>query len=165
MIQNEVKFRRISPLESNTTNIEPTIPFKGTPSAAGFDLTATYCSQENFPIIEYGTGICIEIPEGHCGLLFPRSSICKYDLTLANSVGVIDSDYRGEIIFKFRATLTKKMNAQNKIEFFFGDKCYKIGDKIGQIVIVPVANNISFVEVDNLSSTQRDTKGFGSTGV
>ena len=70
---------------------------------AGLDMVATKHSinpDHNF--IQYHTGIAVEIPEGHVGLLFPRSSISKTDLRLANGVGVIDSGYRGEVVFRYK---------------------------------------------------------------
>jgi dUTP pyrophosphatase len=67
------------------------IPKYSKPGDAGLDLTATSKFYDDFDNVCYGTGLAIEIPEGHVGLLFPRSSISKTDLTLRNSVGVIDS--------------------------------------------------------------------------
>ena len=77
------------------------IPTKVHTSDAGCDLYATSCHYDNGLII-YGTGIAVEIPTGYVGLVFPRSSIANTHLTLSNSVGVIDSGYRGEIMAKFR---------------------------------------------------------------
>ena len=67
------------------------IPHKAHPTDAGFDLTATSCTMDEFGSMVYGTGIAVEIPEGYVGLVFPRSSICKKDMMLTNCVGVIDS--------------------------------------------------------------------------
>src|SRR6056297_3317016 len=78
------------------------LPEKANPLDAGLDLTALKRTKIG-NILTYDTGVSVAIPEGHVGLLFPRSSICKYDLELCNSVGVIDSGYRGTIQFKFRA--------------------------------------------------------------
>lgn len=97
------------------------------------------------------TGIAVEIPEGYVGLVFPRSSISKTDLTLANSVGVIDSSYRGEIELRF-----KYPNAEREMV------TYKQGDKIAQLVIVPCPV-IEVEEVEELSDTIRGDQGFGST--
>ena len=82
------------------------------------------------------------------GLVFPRSSIRKYDLFLTNAVGVIDSGYRGELQATFKKTGLHK---------------YEIGDRIAQIMIIPYPP-IEFVEVDELSNTERGEGGFGSTG-
>ena len=80
------------------------IPTYAKPGDAGMDLVATSRIFDKYGNVEYGTGIAMEIPEGYVGLLFPRSSICKQDLALANAVGVVDSCFRGEIKFKFKHT-------------------------------------------------------------
>ena len=77
------------------------IPSYAKPGDAGLDITATSIISNTTFEVTYGTGLAVEIPIDHVGLLFPRSSIRKYDLQLANSVGVIDSGYRGEIQFTF----------------------------------------------------------------
>ena len=115
---------------------------------AGMDLTAVDSLEDNC-YITYRTGLAIEIPENHVGLLFPRSSAYKKGQMLANSVGVIDSGYRGEIMFKFT-----KSNNRNP---------YEVGDRIGQIIILPYPQ-IEFEEVKELSETNRGSGGFGSTG-
>jgi dUTP pyrophosphatase len=74
-------------------------------------------------MVTYDTGLSMEIPEGYVGLLFPRSSISKTILNLSNSVGVIDSGYRGPIMFKFR--------------YLEEGLVYDVGDRIGQILIIP----------------------------
>ena len=76
------------------------IPQYAKPGDAGMDLTAVDVSAD-LGYLTYKTGIAIQIPEGHVGLLFPRSSIYKTGQTLSNCVGVIDSGYRGEIMMKF----------------------------------------------------------------
>lgn len=119
-------------------------------SDAGFDLVATY--RDNVPgnYVEYGTGLAIEIPEGYMGLLFPRSSISKHGLVLANSVGVVDSNYRGEIKLRF----------YRQAEY---SGLYLVGEKIGQLVIMPYPK-IKFEECNELEETDRGAGGFGSTG-
>lgn len=127
------------------------LPKRATSSDAGFDLTAAdygFCNQ----YLEYDTGLCLEIPEGHVGLLFPRSSLSKYDLVQANHVGVIDAGYRGRI--KVRYKLTKPMEEA---------KMYKKGDKICQLVVLPIPE-IQFNLVEELTETQRGDNGFGSSG-
>ena len=102
---------------------------------AGMDLTATsLISEESFKIV-YGTGIAVEIPEGYVGLVFPRSSIRKYDLSLTNSVGVIDSGYRGEIQVTFRK------------ERGVVSKKYDVGDRVCQLMILPFPS-VTFIEKD-----------------
>ena len=123
---------------------------------AGMDLTATSKSYDENGNVCYGTQLAFEIPNGFVGLLFPRSSNTKKDLILGNSVGVIDSGYRGEVVFKFRELLPSERDIE------FGPREYSIGDRIGQIVIMPVPQ-IEFNVVDDLSTTDRGVGGFGST--
>ena len=123
---------------------------------AGMDLTAISKEYDEHGNVCYGTGLAFEIPNGFAGFLFPRSSNTKKDLILGNSVGVIDSGYRGEVIFKFRELLPSERDIE------FGAREYEIGDRIGQIVIMPVPQ-IEFNVVDELSTTDRGVGGFGST--
>jgi dUTP pyrophosphatase len=128
------------------------IPLYAKKGDAGMDLTATeIINQEVFQIV-YGTGLAVEIPEGHVGLVFPRSSIRKYDLALSNSVGVIDAGYRGEI----QVTFTKKKGVVSKV--------YEIGDRICQLIILPFPF-INFVEANELFDSERGEEGHGSTGI
>lgn len=129
------------------------IPTYAKPGDAGMDMTCTdHPYMDDNGLMVYNTGLCFEIPVGHVGLLFPRSSITKYDLELANAVGVIDSGYRGELSFKFR--LQKPLLLA---------KMYKKGDRIGQIVIIPIPM-VQFIEVDELTTSERGTNGYGSSG-
>lgn len=123
---------------------------------AGMDLTATRKSYDEHGNVVYGTGLAFEIPDGYVGLLFPRSSNTKKDLILGNSVGVIDSGYRGEVVFKFRELLPSERDIE------FGAREHEIGDRIGQIIIMPYPK-IEFNLVDELSTTDRGVGGFGST--
>ena len=116
---------------------------------AGMDLTATSRSYDEHGNVVYGTSLAFEIPHGYVGLLFPRSSNTKKDLILGNSVGVIDSGYRGEVVLKFKPTAGKFSQ-------------YQVGDRIGQIIIMPYPQ-IEFNLVDELSTTDRGVGGFGST--
>jgi len=138
----EIKIKKLVP--------EAVIPSYAKPGDAGMDLVATSKIIDEHNNTVYGTGIAMEIPRGYVGLIFPRSSNAKTDLYLTNHVGVVDSDYRGEIMFKFRATR------------LFPNE-YLIGDRIGQIIILPYPA-VQFVESDELSSTERGEGGFGSTG-
>jgi len=117
---------------------------------AGLDLTAT--SEFLTPgYAEYGTSLAIEIPEGFVGLIFPRSSITsKTCFILGNSVGVIDSNYRGEIKFQFRHLPG------------IPSPRYRIGERIGQLIIVPIPT-VKFEIVKELSETNRGEQGFGSS--
>ena len=123
---------------------------------AGMDLTATSKSYDEHGNVCYGTSLAFEIQHGYVGLLFPRSSNTKKDLILGNSVGVLDSGYRGEVVLKFRPV----MPLERDIEF--GPREYEIGDRIGQIIIMPYPQ-VEFNLVDELSTTDRGVGGFGST--
>ena len=121
---------------------------------AGMDMVATKVISDGLDSITYGTDIAVEIPEGFVGLVFPRSSIRKTNLQLSNSVGVIDSGYRGEI----QATFKKIQGVSNE-----SLENYKIGDRICQIMVIPHPV-VEFEEVEELSNTERGEGGFGSTG-
>ena len=121
---------------------------------AGLDLVATTIISETLGSITYGLGIALEIPEGFVGLVFPRSSIRKTNLQLSNSVGVIDSGYRGEL----QATFNKIQGIDNVER-----ENYKVGDRVCQIMIIPHPT-IELNEVNELSNTERGEGGFGSTG-
>lgn len=136
-----------------TLSDKAVIPSYAHSSDAGLDLVATSVIGETPQRITYGTDLAIEIPEGYVGLIFPRSSIRKYDLILSNCVGVVDSGYRGEII----ATFLKTESAR-AIE-----TVYKVGDKIAQLIILPYPK-IELVLTGELSDTERGARGFGSTG-
>jgi dUTP pyrophosphatase len=116
---------------------------------AGVDLVATSLSRTH-KYFEYGTSLAVEIPEGHVGFLFPRSSISETDHFLRNSVGVIDSGYRGEI--KLRMSIPE-----------LGSREYNLGDKIGQLIIMKLPW-VDIEEVEELSDSDRGEGGFGSTG-
>lgn len=122
---------------------------------AGMDIVAIDVIYEN-EYVSYKTGLAIEIPEGYVGLLFPRSSVSKKELLLCNSVGVIDSGYRGEIEFRY------KIVGNSGIVHGLRD-IYSVGDRVGQIIILPYPQ-ITIQETDILSDTERGEGGFGSTG-
>lgn len=126
-------------------------PTKAKKGDAGFDLVATGIISNTTFQITYSLGIAVEIPDGFVGLLFPRSSIRKYELFLSNSVGVIDSGYRGEM----QATFIKT-NGLDSLS-------YSVGDRVVQLVIVPNPV-VKCKEVEELSDSDRGTGGFGSTG-
>jgi dUTP pyrophosphatase len=120
---------------------------------AGMDLTATsFRVTDTF--MEFGTGIAVHIPENHVGLLFPRSSITKSapGVSLKNSVGVIDSNYRGEILVRFELPYSGAVGGTIPV----------VGDRVAQLVIIPYPR-VKFVEVEKLSDTNRGQGGFGST--
>jgi dUTP pyrophosphatase len=135
------------------------IPKKAHPQDAGFDITSVSKSYKKCPssgeimYVEYGTGLAFELPKNHVGLLFPRSSISKTSLSLCNSVGVLDENYTGEVAFRFKV----------KDARFSELPTYEIGERIGQIIIMPYPK-IEFNEVEELSETDRGNGGFGSSG-
>lgn len=143
----EVKFKKLS-----DKAVTPTYAHDGD---AGLDLTATGIHSEinecgQFVIV-YHTGLAFEIPKGYVGLIFPRSSIAKKSLTLTNCVGVIDSNYRGEVLAKFKNTTGDSVPA-----------VYPIGAKFAQLIIMPYPI-VNLIESDELSSTERGEGGFGSS--
>jgi len=142
----KVKIKKIHP--------DAIIPSYAKNGDAGMDLVATSVIGETLGSITYGLGIALEIPEGFVGLVFPRSSIRKTNLQLSNSVGVIDSGYRGEL----QATFNKIQGIDNVER-----ENYKVGDRVCQIIIIPYPP-IEFNEVNELSNTERGEGGFGSTG-
>ena len=124
------------------------LPHKASEGAAAFDIYAHSIENKGSYLV-YGTGLAFEVPEGHVLKLYPRSSVCKKGLLLHNSVGIIDSDYRGEVKVVFYRTP--------------GSNAYGKDERIAQIILekIPeVCYNVS----DSLSTTKRDSGGFGSTG-
>lgn len=148
----KVKIKKVHP--------NSVIPKYAKAGDAGLDLTATSKWYDEHGNVCYGTGLAFEIPEGYVGMVFPRSSCTKKSILLGNAVGIIDSGYRGEVSFKFKPSLvlTSGINC-NKIT----PDDYNIGDRVGQIIIMPYPQ-IEFVEVDELSETERGTGGYGSSG-
>jgi len=114
---------------------------------AGMDVYAV-SKTETDKFVEYGTGLAFEVPVDHVMLIFPRSSISNTHLQMANSVGVLDSGYRGELKLRFRKQ---------------GSSDYMVGDRVGQIIVIPFPV-VEFEEVKELNSSLRGEGGFGSTG-
>lgn len=120
---------------------------------SGMDLTAASLlidEKPHYGYYEYGLGFSVSIPKDYVGLIFPRSSISKTGMILANSIGVIDPGYLGEVKCRFK--------------YIKGTKAYEVGDKIAQLIIIP-RPQIEFVEVTELEQSERGQGGFGSTGV
>lgn len=159
--KQEVLNVRIKKLSENAI-----IPNYAHDGDAGMDLTAvSYNYNKEYDYWEYKTDLAIEIPTGYVGLIFPRSSNSKKDVYQVNSVGVGDSLYRGNytIRFKYRDKENKFINAIKKL---FGKEQkppYEIGNRIGQIIILPYPH-INFQVVDELTETERGEGGYGSTG-
>jgi dUTP pyrophosphatase len=146
----DVKVKRLHPAA--------TIPTFGSDEAAGCDLYANLIEDGGSATIRPGdkmfikTGIAMAIPKGYGGFLYARSGLaCKRGLRPANCVGVIDSDYRGEIVVVLHNDSLNNQTVNH-------------GERIAQLVIAPCLRPI-FVEADELDSTQRDAGGFGHTGV
>ena len=146
----EVKFRN--------DHDRAVLPSYAHPGDAGLDLTAVDSGigfhnpdTDELLYVEYSTGLGVEIPEGFVGLVFPLSSIPRTQSSLTNSVGVIDSGYRGTIRLRFYKLPTEPLES------------YAPGDKIGQLIILPFPK-IQPVFTEYLSATTRNTGGFGSTG-
>lgn len=144
-----IKFKRLDE--------EAQIPIRGSEYSAGLDLCAVLkngARAQRIPAgktVKIGTGIAMEIPEGYFGAVFARSGMAtNRGLRPSNCVGVIDSDYRGEIIVALHND---------------SEKCETIhhGDRIAQLVIVPYLP-VQLDEADKLDSTARGDDGFGSTG-
>lgn len=132
--------------------IEPT---KGSAAAAGCDLyipaNAGDIEIKPFSTVMIGTGIAIELPDNTFGAVFARSGLAtKQGLRPANCVGVVDSDYRGEVGVALH-------NDSEETKIIHG------GDRIAQLIVIPYLDS-TFVEVDELTDTDRGKDGFGSTG-
>lgn len=131
------------------------IPTQGSVYAAGYDLYAAI----DFPVwihphetVKVGTGLSMEIPENYWGAIFARSGLAtKMGLRPANCVGIIDNDYRGEVIVAIH-------NDSNDSQVI------NDGERIAQFVLMPQIN-IEFKKVDSLNDTDRGVGGFGSTGI
>lgn len=158
------------------------IPTYAHATDAGVDLVATSKTIDEYGNVVYGTGIALEIPNGYVGLVFPRSSNSKKYLLLTNSVGVIDSGYRGEVTFKYRPsvmTVCYRKLKDRLAQLLLGSQrsqkrrgihtetwhlfeC-EVGDRVGQLIILPYPK-VEFEEVKELSDSDRGTNGYGSTG-
>lgn len=141
---NVVEFVKLHP--------EAQIPTKGTKGSSGFDLVSVENKRvEPNQVVVVKTGLSMKIPEGFEGQIRPRSGLAKNKgLTVANTPGTIDSDYRGEVC----VLLTNLTDISQNIGY---------GDRIAQLVIQQVPE-FEFVEVTSLDETERNDGGFGSTG-
>lgn len=144
----------MEPIQVKKLRPDATVPTYGSAQAAGADLYA--CLDEPAEILPgqtvfIPTGISMQLPQGYVGLIYARSGLaCRQDLAPANKVGVIDSDYRGELIVALHnhGSQLRRVNT---------------GDRIAQLVVTPVITP-GFVLSDTLSQTQRGDGRFGSTG-
>lgn len=166
----EIKFKKLAE--------NAKMPTKAHESDAGYDL---YVSSVNFSAEGtkcYHSGIAMEIPAGYVGLLFPRSSVYKTGMRMANCVGVIDSGYRGDIMAHFRSDLADVHPRTIKDWFLrllsrpFNLHCicnwnsgenYSVGDRFAQLIIMPYPE-VELVEAGELSGSDRGIGGHGSSG-
>ncbi len=143
---NTVKIKRLNKLAK--------IPTKGTAESAGYDLYAATDKDIQIPPhsnVKIGTGIAMSIPNGFFGGIFARSGVAtKRNMRPSNCVGIVDSDYTGEVIVSIHNDSTETKTIQR-------------GERIAQLVILPYLSVI-FNEVDELNETERGEGGFGSTG-
>lgn len=140
--------------------LESVLPHKGTPKSAGIDLFLTRLIKEDNGVRYYGTGLSVRVPDGMYALIYPRSSLSKHGYLLANSVGVIDNDYQGELI----VALTRTHGSQEtNLELPF-----KAVQLIVQRDFVNSRENplsMRFMRASDYEEekTQRGAGGFGST--
>lgn len=131
------------------------VPTYGSAGAAAFDLYASdgaYVPSGGSAIVD--TGLAVEVPTGHVMLIFSRSGHgFNFDVRLSNCVGVIDSDYRGEVKVKLASDRLRSERGFDVLR----------GDRIAQAMVIPVERQ-SFEVVQDLSTTLRSKGGFGSTG-
>jgi dUTP pyrophosphatase len=136
----------------NSGDYAPTV---GTEGSAGLDLYINSLARDAPFSYSIGTGIHVEIPKGWVGLLVPRSSFGSRGYTLKNTIGIIDSDYRGEILLKIKRDSSLGVDPVGLSE----------GDKVAQLVVVrcnTAAQQVNSLE--DLTVTERGDGGFGSTG-
>jgi dUTP pyrophosphatase len=130
------------------------LPSRAHNGDAGFDLSA--CEEVTIGVGEraaVGTGIAVEIPDGHAGLVVPRSGLAlRHGISMVNAPGVIDAGYRGEV----RLLL---LNTDDEKPF-----TVEPGMRVGQLLVVPVAD-VDVVETDEVTATERGAGGFGSSGL
>ena len=182
---------KIQVLKNESYQSVDNLPKKGTDRATGFDVIVTSDPEiigeiyengayKRVDYIQYKTNLKLAVQKervfsnfGYTDLdydilAFPRSSISKYNLTLANCIGLIDADYRGEVLLRFKYQWQPedyKIRTDNLIEGTVNsDKLYKKGDKVCQLKVTTV-EDVKFILVNELDSTDRGEGGFGSTDV
>ena len=139
------------PVKIKKLREDAVVPSYSKDGDAGMDITTTHIISNTTFDVTYGSGLALEVPRGYMCLIFPRSSIKNYELFLTNSVGVLDSGYRGEVLVLLR-------NEQNE------PFVVSVGDRIAQLDPVPVLTGARLELVDDVNETVRGTGGFGSTG-
>jgi dUTPase len=180
---------KIQVLKNETYQSTDNLPKKGTDRATGFDVIVTSApeivgdqyengSYKRIDYIQYKTNLKLAVQKdrqfsnfGYTDLdydilAFPRSSVSKYNLVLANCIGLIDADYRGEVLLRFKYIWQPedyRIRTDNLLEGYVNfNKLYNKGDKVCQLKVTKV-ENVEFVLVDELDSTNRGEGGFGST--
>jgi dUTPase len=180
---------KIQVLKNETYQSTDNLPKKGTDRATGFDVIVTSDpeivgekyengSYKRIDYIQYKTNLKLAVQKdrqfsnfGYTDLdydilAFPRSSVSKYNLVLANCIGLIDADYRGEVLLRFKYIWQpedSRIRTDNLLEGYVNfTKLYNKGDKVCQLKVTKV-ENVEFVLVDELDSTNRGEGGFGST--
>ena len=180
---------KIQVLKNESYQSVDNLPKKGTDRATGFDVIVTSDPEiigeiyengvyKRVDYIQYKTNLKLAVQKervfsnfGYTDLdydilAFPRSSISKYNLTLANCIGLIDADYRGEVLLRFKYQWQPedyKIRTDNLLEGRVNfTKLYNKGDKVCQLKVTKL-ENVEFVLVDELDSTTRGEGGFGST--
>lgn len=139
-----IKFKKLNP--------DARLPVYASSGAACFDLCAVHdVLVHPGTTMLVSTGLAFEVPDNNALLIYPRSGLAMRGLRLANCVGVVDSDYRGDVMVALHNDSRDAM-------------LVKAGDRIAQGMVMPVARH-GFVESKDLSSTERGAGGFGSTGV
>ena len=178
-------------LKNESSQSVDNLPIKGTDRATGFDVVVTSEPEiigetydngtyKRIDYIQYKTNLKLAVQKerqysgfGYTDidydiLAFPRSSVSKYNLVLANCIGLIDADYRGEVLLRFKYIWQPedyKIRTDNLIEGIVNsNKLYKKGDKVCQLKVTKV-ENVEFILVNELDSTNRGEGGFGSTDV
>jgi len=180
---------KIQVLKNESYQSTDNLPIKGTDRATGYDVIATSEPEiigetydngayKRVDYIQYKTNLKLAVQKerqysgfGHTDidydiLAFSRSSVSKYNLVLANCIGLIDADYRGEVLLRFKYIWQPedyKIRTDNLIEGTVNPlKLYYKGDKICQLKVTKV-ENVEFILVNELDSTNRGEGGFGST--
>lgn len=133
-------------------------PFYSREHDAGLDLISV-SMRDLGDYVEHDTGVVVEIPHGHFGLLCPRSSQAKYTEILANNIGVLDSNYRSTVKVLFRKIPKRGFLGLSS----WGGKKYKVGDKVAQLIILPQPK-VVMLEASILSGSNRGEDGVGSSG-
>lgn len=146
----QVKFKRLHSLAQ--------IPKQATELAGGWDVVVTEIDKSHFPLVVCKLGFALQPPTGYKVTLVPRSSLTKTSYILQNTPGLGDADYTGEYMLKFRGIPTEIVMGTLSYQSF----PYQVGDRIGQIYLEEVIP-VEFVEVDELTQTERGAGGYGST--